>query len=139
MRFLAHAGLVLILLISFSRAPHDHFHPADPDHAHSHHERAHVAVHHSSELELGELELGELELGELELEAPDHDSTARFKDWLAGDGKAAAKQYAETATANSVAGLVQRRRPVTVLSVRNHDPPTIFIHPARPPPHSSHL
>jgi hypothetical protein len=135
MRLVAHVGLVLALLISFSRAPQDHFHSADPDHthshSHSHHDPGHEAdsgykaVHGS---------------GELELEAPDHDSTAQFKDWLAGDGSAAAKQSVEPlAATTSLPALTEQRRSLAVLSVRNHDPPTIAVHPARPPPLISSL
>lgn len=121
MRLVLHSGLVLALLISFSQAPHDHFHPGDPEHDHDQHSDRHVAHHfddhgHDSALDA------------------DHDSTARLKDWLAGDGSAPSKQYAESVSLLDASALVEVARSVAIVSLRNHDPPEASVAPARGPP-----
>jgi len=121
-RLALHSGVILALLISFSQAHLDHFHPGDPDHGHDHLASARVAE-----------ELDDHD-HESVLDAPDHDSTARLKDWLAGDGSTPSKQYAESVSLLDALALVVVERSVSIVSLRNHDPPAFRVEPARGPP-----
>jgi hypothetical protein len=126
-RCVLHSGVVVALLISFGHAPQDHFHPADSDHCHDHYSGSHPAGHFEDR-----------ENGAA-LEAADHDSTARLKDWLAGDGSAPSKHYAEFFSPSSAVLLLAGERAVALVRVRNHDPPAIRTEPARGPPSSIRL
>lgn len=122
MQFALHGGLILALLISFSQAPQDHFHPGDANHDHDHHaeehsDHRHVDCDH-----------------EPSLDALDHDSTARLKDWLAGDGSTSTKQDAELVALGSAEVLAVVERAVPLVSLKNHDPPPVQQRPARGPP-----
>lgn len=110
--------MALALLISFGNAPSAHFHPEDPDHDHDHAEL--LQDHH--------------EVPGPHLEAADHDETAQFLNWLAGDGSTEQKLFAELVAAISISPTPAHQHHKPLLALRNHDPPSLRLLPARAPP-----
>jgi hypothetical protein len=116
-RFSAIGG-ILALLLAFGQAPSAHFHPLDPGHDHDH---AAVASHRGAP-------------AGAHLESADHDQTARYLNWVAGDGSSAPKLFALTTNAFRALPLPSARARAAKVNARNHDPPRRHRLPARAPP-----
>jgi hypothetical protein len=127
MRLALHGGLILALLLSFGKAPYDHFHPEEPEHDHEHHAPL-QSFARSYEAD-----------GEAAWTEEDHDASARWKDWLAGDGNAPSKEHAEAVSFSPSETLVARERAIAIVTLRNHDPPLVYSQATRAPPQTTLL
>ena len=121
-----HLSVAVALLISFSHAPLQHFHPDDWEHRHSHGDAVPSTGH------------------DQEAEGPafepfDHDANAQFTDWLAGDGTSAQKYQAECPRIELPETIVVLAEVHVAFAPRSHDPPAVRHLPARAPPFHSYL
>lgn len=105
------------LLAAFGQAPFAHFHE-------------HLEAHDHDFTSWVEVE----EDGGSHVEHPDHDADAHAKDWLAGDGSAAADTFVELASSPSEPMLVTVEEIRLPLRPQSHDPPVSRLLPSRAPP-----
>lgn len=122
MRRALHLGVVSGLLLAFAQAPFLHVHDRDHGHEHSHgfaHAHSHWPLEHSDNPAL---------------EAHDHDSDARFLDWIAGDGTSDTRLAAALPVEIVIPDLIEHRGLAPGFTPRNHDPPWRVSLKARAPP-----
>lgn len=121
-RSVFYLGAVVSLLLSFAQAPFQHTHKSDPRHLHA---KGFGHAHWSTSSTHG-----------LAWEADNNDSDARMLNWLAGDGRAAAKfavALPESLALAQVVFAVQGAR-IPDLTPGNHDPPRPLALGPRAPP-----
>jgi len=119
-RGLFHFGVVASFLLTFARAPFQHFHPSDPQHEH---DRGFAHTHWGNVFSDGP-----------SWDAKDHDSDARLLDWLAGDGSATAKVTVALPHSIGRACFTIHVAPFPEITPHNHDPPGIWYLSPRGPP-----
>lgn len=115
-----HHGLAVALLAAFLQSPFVHTHDDAADHVHWD--------------DLLHLRLADLSTMGLSLEAPDHDSDARFQDWVSSRGEVRAQLLAGPCTPIRSISLQSRPAPRIRKSPRTHDPPwRLNLSPRAPP------
>jgi hypothetical protein len=115
-----HHGLAVALLAAFLQSPFVHTHDDAADHVHWD--------------DLLHLRLADLSTKGVSLEAPDHDSDARFQDWVSSRGEVRAQLLAGPCTPIRSISLQSRPAPHIRRSPRTHDPPwRLNLSPRAPP------